>query len=104
MELYKIPLEKFENYDFEIELSGELFSISVRYNKRMERWIMDISDLSDNLICGGIPLVIGSDLLADYARDNLPKGEMYILNFKSQYENPTENTIEEDAYLYYVTV
>ena len=104
MELYQIPLSADGAYDFDIELDSDLFNLGFHYNKRMERWIMDIRDLAGNSIVMGIPLLIGDDLLVEYGGSTLPKGEFYIVNYADQFENPNEDTLESDAFLFYLEV
>jgi hypothetical protein len=53
-------------YTFSITLSQVLYNFEVRYNIRMARWILTISDAAQNVVVAGIPLLIDRDLLGQY--------------------------------------
>lgn len=65
-------------YKFRIQLSGVTYSLSFRFNGRMNRWILDINDASGNQILSGIPLLILRNFLGQYRTLNIPEGIMLV--------------------------
>jgi hypothetical protein len=52
--------------NFSVTLGGTSYRCQLRYNKPSAVWILNILDISGNPIVNGIPLVTGSDLLAQF--------------------------------------
>lgn len=65
-------------YKFRISLSGTVFTLSFRFNGRMNRWMLDVNDASGNQILSGIPLLILRSLFAQYRTLNLPEGLTFV--------------------------
>ena len=103
MDIVRIPLTNDdESYDFDIELSGSIYNLNIRYNLRMDRWIMDIRDVQgENILCG-LVLNIGLNLLGEYSDSRLPSGGFYVVNHESQYDDPGETDIGVNSFLYYI--
>lgn len=90
MAVVEIPVQSQRGpYNFKIILSGITLNLSFRWNWRMERWVMDVSDSNNNTLVNGVVLVLGVDLLAQYKGDddNYPQGIMYM-------QDSTEKGIE----------
>ena len=79
-QLVGIPLNDVSPwYDFQIALSGVQYTISIRYNGRMDRWVMDLSNAVDTPIIMGVPLLIGVNLLGRFAgQPNIPVGTFSV--------------------------
>jgi FtsP/CotA-like multicopper oxidase with cupredoxin domain len=65
MALYKIPLSS-EAQKFSISLAGVTYRLRLRWNSNNSTWTLDIADFTGVPILQGIPLVIGTNLLAPY--------------------------------------
>lgn len=79
-------------YSFIITLSEVVFTLTFRYNSRMDRWIMDIADASGNDILAGIPLLILRDLTGQYVIDGLPPGTFYVVDSTNQNTQPSRDS------------
>ncbi len=66
-------------YRFRVTLSQVVYTIALRYNTRMSRWIMDISDASGNPIQVGLPVLIQRDIAGQYVTIGLPPGLIFAL-------------------------
>lgn len=88
-------------YSFKISLSGVVYTLRFRFNTRMQRWIMDIADPSNNDILDGIPLLIGRDLSGQYVIDGLPVGISFCSDDTNQDTQPTRFSFGTDHSLVY---
>jgi hypothetical protein len=90
-------------YQFKIILSGATFFLRMRYNTRMQRWILDITDPSNNDILDGMPLLIDRDFLNQYVIPNLPAGKIIVSSSTGSTSNqPSRYSFgSEDVLLYY---
>lgn len=88
-------------YTFKITLSSVLYTLTFRYNTRMTRWIIDLSDATGNLIVAGIPLLILRDLLAQYSTLPLPPGSLFCIDDTNQETQPTRYSFGVDHTLIY---
>ena len=64
--VYKIPLTPVPQ-DFGIVLASVSYNCRLQWNTVALCWVLDIYDQNDNLLVGGIPLITGADLLAQYS-------------------------------------
>lgn len=64
---YNIPLTPSQPQQFLITLNGVTYTFVLKFNLNANAWVLDISDSQGNLIVGGIALVTGTDLLAQYS-------------------------------------
>ena len=85
-----------------ISLAGVTYNLKIKWNSMAQCWIMDISDISDNLILGGVPLLPTADLLAQYQYLGIG-GQMVVQTSNDPYAPPTFTNLGTDANLYFVT-
>ncbi len=91
MTIFELPLRNdLTWYSFKTSLSGEIFTLELRYNTRMQRWIMDIEDPSGNVILAGIPLLIQINLTAQYPELALPVGTFVTVDETDTDTQPTQ--------------
>lgn len=64
---------------FRTTLSQVVYTVSLRYNTRMKRWIMDFGDASNNPIIYGLPILIERDISGQYVIEGLPPGETFAI-------------------------
>jgi hypothetical protein len=84
----EIPLSsEFARYTQKTTIGGIPLVINLRWNWRLQRWIIDLADDSGNPIVNGIVLNVNTDLLAPYriAGNGLPSG--YLILFNTKVEN-----------------
>jgi hypothetical protein len=62
---YQIPFSGLPE-SFSISIVGVTYFFAIRFNNRYQAWVLDIYDVSHILLVGGIPLVTGTNLLAQY--------------------------------------
>lgn len=62
---------------FQISLSGTLYTVRLYWNNLNQYWILDLSDASGNAIVQGVPLVSGALLLSQYKYLGLP-GDLFV--------------------------
>jgi hypothetical protein len=65
-------------YRFKITLSGVVYTLRFRYNLRMDRWILDIADPSNNPILIGLPVLLERDMTGQYVMAAIPPGTLFI--------------------------
>lgn len=63
---YEVPLS-LSPQAFTIALSGVPYALTVKWNAPGPCWVLDIAKPDGTLIIGSVPLVTGTDLLAQYA-------------------------------------
>jgi hypothetical protein len=89
-------------YQFRANFSGTIFTIHVRYNVRMQRYIMDINDSSDNTVLAGIPILIERNLTGQYPSLSVPEGIFFATDDSGQGNQPTQFSFGVDHTLWYV--
>lgn len=89
-------------YKFRINLSSVLYTLQFRYNGRMNRWIMDVSDAAGNQIVSGLPLLIKRNLAGQYVTLSLPPGIFIADDVTNNDAQPTQFSFGLQNFLYYV--
>jgi len=82
-------------------LSGTPYTLTLHWCDPTGLWIMDIADSSGNLIIGGIPLVTGAFLLAQYKYLNFP-GDFFVQSASDPDATPTFDNLGTGSFLYYI--
>lgn len=101
---YQMPLDSTEPwYTFKISLSGVIFTIRIRFNVRMQRWMLDFADTADNDIMNGLPLLTLRNLKGQYILSGLPAGDFFVYDETLQGAQPTRNSFGKDKLLMYST-
>ena len=62
---YEVPLDATPQ-SFTVSLAGTEYRMTVKWNTAAECWVMDLSTTAGVSVLGGVPLVTGADLLAQY--------------------------------------
>lgn len=96
MALSEIPLSP-NSQSFNITLAGVDYQMRVVW--RGVCWFLDLMDIAGNLIIGGIPLITGADLLAQYTYLNLGFS-LYVACDDPASENPTQFDLGIKSHLY----
>ena len=99
MTLTELPLTP-QNRAFSATIAGTLYKVTVIW--RAGCWYMDLSDSSDTLIAGSIPLVTGADLLEQYAYLSLGFSLFVVCDADGQ-DYPTENDLGIGSHLIIAT-
>jgi hypothetical protein len=98
MTTFTIPLAGYPE-TFSIALNNIYYTMTVQWR---DVWTLDISDNSGNLIIGGIPFVMGVDLLAQYGYLGIG-GALYIVSNTGLDIPPSFENLATDYTLTYVT-
>lgn len=86
---------------FTIPLDGVIYTLTVRFNVRSNRWILDIADSSNNPILVGIPVLIERNLTGRYVISGLPLGTLFATDFTNQENQPTRYSFDTTHGLIY---
>lgn len=75
-----IPFKDIPAFKERVTLDNVTIQFVFHWNTRAESWQLDILDTDENLLVGGIRLVIGWDLFTGYAGRGLPPGQLWIID------------------------
>lgn len=90
-------------YTFKINLSGTIYSFKIRYNGRMDRWILNIEDAIGNEILSGIVLLINRDIVSQYTTLNLMPGLLSAVDTSPNMVQPTQFSFGNNNFLVYLS-
>lgn len=104
MQAFIVPLSNdVPFYRFKVDLSGVQFTVRARYNQRMDRWVIDIADPSNNDIINGLKICIRTELFAQYVIPGLPVGSMIAEdNRNTVQDQPVRNSFGTTHSLLYM--
>jgi hypothetical protein len=88
----------------QLTIGNVLYSLNVYFDAHpfTNAWVLDISDSAGDLIIGGIPLVTGTDLLAQYGYLNFG-GQLIAQTSSDTDAVPTFVNLGSDGNLFFVT-
>lgn len=96
-----IPLEQMVPwYTFRITLAAVRYTLELRYNIRMARWILNIMNANGDPILMGAPLLI-QRRLTQYPARGLPPGDMFVVDNSGKGTQPTLSSFLTDHQLIY---
>lgn len=99
---YEIPLTPSPQV-FKISLGGVTYTLTLSWNTAPTGgWVLDIADVNDNPIVGGIPLVTGVDLLAQYGYLGF-NGQLVAQSDFDVTVPPTYQNLGITSHLYFLT-
>lgn len=75
-------------YSFRCTLTGVIYTLQMKYNTRMQRWIMDINDSNGNQIFSGAPILIDLDIFGQYTTLAIPVGVIFAVDDTGQDAQP----------------
>lgn len=96
MSVTEIPLSP-DSQSFSVTLNSTEYRMRVVW--RGACWFLDLMDSAGTLIIGGIPLITGAELLAQYAYLNLGFS-LYVACDDPASENPTQFDLGIKSHLY----
>lgn len=84
------------NYSFRFNFEGVVFPMRLRYNRRIDSWILDFLD-----VLLGIRLAGGQDLLGQFHHLDLPPGELRIVDLDGENKEPDKTNFSDRVVLQY---
>ncbi len=105
MALKKLPLYSNSLYSYETDLDDESFTLTFRWNSRLDFYVMDIENAEEEYIIQGVPLVPSYPLLLQYSLSEL-EGDMFLVPYETSSEFapiPDPRYTSETHYLVYIT-
>jgi len=95
----EIPLRAIPAQSFRIRLNGLYYGMLIYWDTAPEGgFVLDISDGFGNPLVQGIPLVTGSDLLAQYAYLNFGF-KLFIFSAGAPWQPPTQQNLGVTSHL-----
>ena len=102
MAIIGIPLRNdIPSYQFRVDLDAVTYTLSIRYNTRMDRWIMDFNDENNSPLVTGIILILGTSLLARFAKAELPDGNLFLINIENENTEGNRDNFSNNVQLFY---
>ncbi|SPA44833.1 phage baseplate plug family protein [Cupriavidus taiwanensis] len=99
---FEIPLSPLPQR-FAITLGGVDYRLTVQYRKAGGAgWVLDIADANNAPLVSGIPLVTGTDLLAQYKHLGFA-GRLWVQGSADPDDVPTYEDLGIGSHLYWVT-
>lgn len=98
---FEIPTTS-ESQRMSIQLGDRVYSIMLWWNEFSACWVIDISDVDQNLIVSGIPLVTGTDLLGQFKHLDIPGG-LLVQSDNDAFQVPDKVSLGVTGRLYFVT-
>lgn len=99
---YEIPLTPAPQ-KFNITLAGITYRLVVSWNDAPTGgWVLDILDTDGGVIIGGIPLVTGANLLAQYAYKGFANVSLIVQTDSDLNAVPTFSNLGTQSHLYFI--
>lgn len=83
-------------YSFRKELEGTVYTFEVRYNLRINSWLLSIPDQVINIRLAG-----GTDLLSQFKHLDVPPGELRIIDLDGMNTEPDKTNLGDRVILRY---
>jgi hypothetical protein len=92
MSIFEIPVRSdIPFYDMDIILDGTAFFLEFYFNRRKDRWYMNIRNQDKEPILMGTPLLVNTDLLFPFfSNEALPVGLFLVIDTEDGQLNPGE--------------
>ena len=101
MALLEIPTRTdLSVYDFTIELDAVVYTLSMVYNTRAERWFLSILDIDGNALREGLKMVSNWELTTTWVQQSRPDGAFYAINPEND-DDPNRDTLGTSSVFVY---
>lgn len=101
MNVYEIPLSPVAQ-TLSISLGSVQYRLTVRWNRVLRAWVLDIADADNVSVLTGAPLVTGIDLLEQYAHLEFG-GSLVVQSDLAGEAAPDYTSLGVTGHLYWVT-
>jgi hypothetical protein len=105
MDFIEIPLRKdIFDYTEKITLEGVIYTLGIRYNARMDRWLLSIKDSADTNMAISLPLLNGVPLTYKWVGRiaGFPPGQFTMVDETDQDRSPGKDDLGDDLKLIYL--
>lgn len=89
-------------YSQVITLANVRYTLTLRFNTRMSRWLLDVGDAADKALVLGVPLLINRNLLRQYPGRGLPPGAMFVTDESGAEQQPSLSSFLRTHVLWYL--
>lgn len=90
--IFELPITNEPSQEFICELAGIDYIFRLTLNVRADLWMLDVSSVDDYPIVQGLPLVLGSDLLAT---ERFTVGMLFIADYNNKGDDPNGDNISD---------
>jgi len=99
---YTIPVsETTDAFIEQVELDGDIYDLSFRWNARDHHWFLDIGQ-DEVVLIAGIKLVNSPDLIGEFGRiEDLPPGVLSVEDLDGNYADPDDMNFGDRVQLRY---
>ncbi len=102
MTLYTLPIEATSDaWEQTTELDGRQFRLSFAWSLREEAWYLDIAARDGTLLCAGLKLAEGVDVLRREASSDAPTGFLVLADTTDAREECTRDGLGKRWVLFY---
>lgn len=102
MAIIEIPTRiDIASYKFSIILEEITYFLEFKFNKRIERWAMNLFDSDNNLLLAGITLLHNVDLIGRFQNEALPPGKFIMFDTEDAEKSPTRDELGTRVKLLY---
>jgi len=96
-----IPLTSGPFQEFKVPLDNVDYNFRIQWNERSEFWTLDILNSARTLIVGGLVLRSNYSILDQYANEDLPQGNLKVLDQGGSGIDPTSDDLGDRVVLFY---
>ena len=91
-------------YTQKTAIEGVVYTLGLKYNSRMGRWVLDIMDAAGEMLLSGIKMLINYPMTRRFIGriEGLPEGHFIIVDETGQERNPGRDDLGDDIKLIYV--
>lgn len=91
-------------YTQKTTIEGVVYTLGLRYNARMERWVLDIMDAAGTMLLAGVKMLVNYPVTRRFIGRvaGLPEGHFMVVDETGQARNPTQDNLGDDIKLIYV--
>lgn len=90
--IYELPITNEPSQEFVIELAGIDYLFRINLNVRGDIWTLDVNTSNDFPIIECVPMVLGSDLLAN---ERFTEGALFIADYNNTGKDPSGDNLTE---------
>jgi len=91
-------------YYYTVALDGINYTISLKFNDRMNKWMITLGDSEGNDIVSNVPVVVNWPLFDRFRFDGIPPGTVYAYDTSGQNLDPERDELGDRVRLFYLPV